>query len=189
MKSMLPSPREAGHRSRGNFHHPESTTSLAFFRYERYNTRVMAGETKNFWEDRDLSELTREQWEQLCDGCGRCCLVKLEDADTGQLDYTSVACRLLNVETCRCRHYDERWELADDCVILTPDTIAELDWLPSTCAYRRLAQGMPLPAWHPLITGTTESVHAAGISVKNRVISEEYVADDDFENFITPTLR
>jgi uncharacterized cysteine cluster protein YcgN (CxxCxxCC family) len=147
------------------------------------------GPTERFWEGRALSELTREQWERLCDGCGRCCLVKLEDDDTGEVEYTSVACRHLDLESCRCRRYGVRWELAEDCMILTPDTLVELDWLPTTCAYRLLAANQPLPSWHPLLTGDPGSVHRAGISLRGRAISEDYVHEDDLDDFVSHALR
>jgi uncharacterized cysteine cluster protein YcgN (CxxCxxCC family) len=128
--------------------------------------------TAPFWKEKTLSEMTPAEWESLCDGCGQCCLHKLEDADTGELLITEVACRLLDVQTCRCRHYAERLRYVPDCIHLTAAKIHEFHWLPPTCAYRLLAEGRDLPDWHPLITGTAESVHRAGISVQSWAISE-----------------
>ena len=131
-----------------------------------------------FWRDKSLHELSAEEWEALCDGCGRCCLHKLEDEDTGELYFTNVACRLLDLTTCRCREYGRRAELVPDCLILTPSCSELFTQLPSTCAYRLLAEGLPLPPWHPLVSGDANSVHHAGISVKDKVVSEEYIHSD-----------
>jgi hypothetical protein len=125
-----------------------------------------------FWQTKRLADMTREEWESLCDGCGKCCLHKLQYEDTGDVHYTDVACRLLNLATCRCSQYDKRQKLVPDCVALRPDRLLELSWMPSTCAYRLLARGRPLPSWHPLVTGDKESVHAAGQSVRGRAIPE-----------------
>jgi uncharacterized cysteine cluster protein YcgN (CxxCxxCC family) len=129
----------------------------------------------DFWKRKPLVELTSAEWEALCDGCGRCCLHKLEDEDTGELYFTNVACRLLDLRTCRCREYARRVELIPDCLILSPSNLELFKQLPSTCAYRLLAEGRPLPDWHPLITGDVDSVHSAGISVRGKVVSEEYI--------------
>jgi uncharacterized cysteine cluster protein YcgN (CxxCxxCC family) len=128
-----------------------------------------------FWERKSLAELDAEEWEQLCDGCGRCCLLKLEDTDSGAVAYTSVACRLLDVERVRCSDYERRRRRVPDCVVLDADTVAATDWLPATCAYRLRAQGLPLPDWHPLVSGNPQSVREAGISVAGRVFSERFV--------------
>ena len=136
-----------------------------------------------------MAELTPEEWEALCDGCGKCCLVKLEDADTGQVEYTNVACRLLDDATCRCSQYDIRKSLVPDCVVMTPETIeASSYWLPSTCAYKRLYEGDALPDWHPLLTSDPTSVHTAGISVQNRTVPEFEVDEDDLEDYVTEGL-
>jgi uncharacterized cysteine cluster protein YcgN (CxxCxxCC family) len=130
------------------------------------------GEVAPFWE-RPLADLNREQWEDLCDGCGKCCLHKLEDEDTGRIYFTSVACRLLNVETAQCKDYRNRRASVPDCLRLTPDIAGELEWLPESCAYRLRAKDLPLPEWHHLISGDREAVHRAGASVAGKVISED----------------
>jgi uncharacterized cysteine cluster protein YcgN (CxxCxxCC family) len=137
-----------------------------------------------FWK-KPLTALTRAEWEQLCDGCGRCCLVKLEDEDTGAIHYTDVACRLLEAGTCRCRNYGRRRERVPDCVKLTPQNLKAIPWLPPTCAYRLRAEGRDLAWWHPLISGDPESVHRAGVSVRGRIGAlEEEVAEDDLPDHI-----
>lgn len=136
-----------------------------------------------FWRKKTLSEMSPEEWESLCDGCGKCCLVKLQDADlpmnTPEVDYTDVACRLLDCEACRCTDYANRREKVDDCVVLSPDNIAMLKWMPSTCAYRLLREGRDLFWWHPLVSGDPNTVHEAGISVRGRVVSETLVRDEE----------
>lgn len=128
-----------------------------------------------FWEDKHLDELSNAEWEALCDGCARCCMVKLEDADSGELHHTNVACHLLDRDTCRCRDYTHRRQRVPVCLDVRPLDEEKLAQLPSTCAYRCLAEGHPLPAWHPLISGTPESVHDAGISMRGRCFSEENI--------------
>lgn len=137
-----------------------------------------------FWQRKTLAEMTPEEWEALCDGCGKCCLVKLEDPDSGGVDYTNVACRLLDIGTCRCTDYPARRTLVPDCITLCPESIATLDFMPSTCAYRRLSEGKSLAWWHPLVSGDPESVHAAGISVRGRAVPETEVADAELEDHI-----
>lgn len=138
----------------------------------------------SFWKDKTLEQMTDAEWESLCDGCARCCLVKLEDADTGEVHYTSLVCDLLDVERCRCTQYPRRHELVPDCIEFTPDLAATLGWLPDTCAYRLLAEGLDLPAWHPLVSGRPESVHEAGISVRGRVIPVRMVPEDEHEDHV-----
>jgi uncharacterized cysteine cluster protein YcgN (CxxCxxCC family) len=125
-----------------------------------------------FWKAKTLADMSREEWESLCDGCGRCCLHKLRDDDTGELAFTNVACRLLDLATCRCRNYADRTDYVPDCVTLTPQTLAEIDWLPPSCAYVRLARGQNLAWWHPLVSGDPDSVHRAGVSVAGRAVDE-----------------
>ena len=128
--------------------------------------------------------MNHEEWESLCDGCGLCCLVKIEDEETGIVYNTTVACKQLAIEGCRCRDYKNRLKEASMCIQLTLENLPRFDWLPETCAYRRLFKGEPLPEWHPLITGNRDSVHDAGISVKWFAQSEEYIHPDQLEDFI-----
>jgi uncharacterized protein len=125
-----------------------------------------------FWKTKRLDQMTAEEWESLCDGCGRCCLHKLRDIDTHALAFTNVACRLLDLGTCRCRDYGHRLRRVPDCVQLSPSALAEIDWLPPSCAYRRLAEGKDLAWWHPLVSGDPDTVHRAGVSVRGRVVGE-----------------
>ncbi|MBM3502333.1 MAG: YcgN family cysteine cluster protein [Alphaproteobacteria bacterium] len=129
-----------------------------------------------FWRRKKLSELSASEWELLCDGCGKCCLVKLGDGARG-VDYTDVACRLLNTHTCRCRDYEARQRLVADCVVLTSRNVRRLNWMPSTCAYRLVAEGKDLYWWHHLISGSKRTIHEAGMSVRGRVISEREAGD------------
>lgn len=131
---------------------------------------------EKFWEQ-PLASLDREEWEALCDGCGKCCLHKLEDEETGELHATNVACRLLDRSTCRCSNYKLRRVFVPDCVRLDATTLGTIPWLPSTCAYRLRAEGEPLEAWHYLLSGDRESVHRAGISVRGWTISETDAGD------------
>ena len=128
-----------------------------------------------------LDQMAREQWESLCDGCGRCCLQKFQDLKTGKVTYTWVSCYLLDTQACHCTAYDQRTRLVPDCLVLTPDMIPRLRWLPRTCAYRRLAEGKDLADWHPLVSGDSDSVHRAGISVRDKAISEVYVNPEDVD--------
>jgi hypothetical protein len=131
----------------------------------------------SFWIDTPLQALTATQWEALCDGCGLCCMHKFEDADTGEMLYTSVACRLFDDADCRCRDYGKRLLKVADCLNLRSFTVDQMRWMPATCAYRLRAEGRPLPAWHPLLTGDAETVHAAGISMRGRSIPEDAVPE------------
>jgi uncharacterized protein len=125
-----------------------------------------------FWKTKTLEQMTPDEWESLCDGCGRCCLHKLRDTETEALSYTNVACHLLDLKRCRCRDYTHRTKRVPDCVNLTPATVREVDWLPPSCAYRRVAEGKGLAWWHPLVSGDPDTVHAAGVSVRGRAIDE-----------------
>lgn len=138
-----------------------------------------------FWERVPLQNLAPKEWEALCDGCGKCCLNKLEDEDTGEVALTRVACRLLDGETCRCGQYDIRKTLVPECIVLTPATIADVAyWLPETCAYKLLWEGKPLFDWHPLVSGDPETVHAAGVSVRGWTVPEFEVDEEDWEDHI-----
>ena len=145
-------------------------------------TRDHGPKTKNtsapFWQTTDLSDMTPEQWESLCDGCAKCCLVKLQDFDSDDVAYTDVACRLLDLDTCRCTDYPNRQRLVPNCVALSPANIAALNWMPSTCAYRLLAEGDDLLWWHPLVSGQADTVRLAGISAHNRMVSETAIPTD-----------
>ncbi len=135
-----------------------------------------------FWEVKSLSEMTSSEWESLCDGCGRCCLNKLENEETGEVFHTDVACRLLDPDTCRCASYDDRKRYVPDCQILTFRNLKKYSWLPATCAYRLLDEGDTLYWWHPLVSGDPDTVHTAGISVRGRIVSERDT--DDLENHV-----
>lgn len=143
---------------------------------------------KDFWKNKQLSEMTLEEWEALCDGCGVCCLYKVEDEDTGEVDLTNIACRFLDLECIRCQLYDERKQAMPTCIKLTPSKVEKLQWLPETCAYRLIIKGNPLPSWHPLESGDTESVHRAGISVRNKVIPESMVDLNHIEDYVIEDL-
>lgn len=140
----------------------------------------------SFWKTKKLTEMTTEEWESLCDNCGKCCLHKLEDEDTGQIAFTRVACRLLDLDSCRCTRYSERTCVVPECIDLQQHDFAEYKWLPASCAYRLLSDGKPLPAWHPLISGNAESVRHARISVSAYAVKEQDV--DDLEDYIIDWL-
>ena len=137
-----------------------------------------------FWETQTLSQMSQAQWESLCDGCGHCCLNKIEDEDTDEIFVTNVACHMLDIETCQCRDYPHRIEQVFTCLQLGPDQKQLFRYLPETCAYRCLDEGRPLPDWHPLLTGDKDSVHQAGISVKAYAVSEEFIHPDQLPNHI-----
>lgn len=141
-------------------------------------------QSRPFWQVKRLDEMSREEWESLCDGCARCCLNKLEDWDTGEIIWTNVSCSLLDDQSCRCRDYENRLETVPDCVPLDPEKVHTLTWLPPTCAYRLLDEGYDLYWWHPLVSKDPNTIHQAGISVRGKVVSEEGMAVEDYEKHI-----
>lgn len=143
-------------------------------------------DSEPFWKRKSLEEMTPSEWEQLCDGCGRCCLVKLEDEDNGDIYLTRLACGLLNVRSCKCRDYENRFSKMPDCLSIDVSRARELPWLPATCAYRVVAEGRDLAWWHPLISGSPDTVHAAGISVRSFAMSERRVKAENYMRYIIP---
>lgn len=141
-----------------------------------------------FWEHKSLDEMNREEWEALCDGCGRCCLLKIEDQDSCELFYTNVICEYHDNEKGCCTHYRDRSLLVPDCIKVTPEVARMEKWLPDSCAYRLLAEGRPLFDWHPLISGNKDSVYKAGMSVRDKVISEQYVHPDELPEHLVHWL-
>ena len=139
---------------------------------------------KPFWETKTLEEMSTAEWEALCDGCGRCCLNKLEDEDTGEIVLTRLACALLDIGQCRCSDYPNRFAKMPDCINLTPEKVRSLTWLPATCGYRRVKEGRGLAWWHPLVSGDPETVHQAGISVRGFARSEKGVKEHNFVRYI-----
>jgi uncharacterized cysteine cluster protein YcgN (CxxCxxCC family) len=134
----------------------------------------------NYWRHKSLEEMSAAEWEALCDGCGKCCISKLEDEDTGEIHWTSVGCRLFDAEACRCVDYPNRLAQVPDCVGLTPEKVRAIPWLPSTCAYRLVAEGRDLYWWHHLVSGSRETVHLAGMSMRGKVTANETeLADTD----------
>jgi hypothetical protein len=139
-----------------------------------------------FWKSKPLQELSTEEWEALCDGCGRCCLHKLQDEDSDEVFYTRVACRLLDLTTGRCRHYSQRQKLVSDCLVLGPHALAALQWLPKTCAYRLRAEGKPLPAWHPLNSGREIPADAEISACAFAIAEDDLTHPDDLEDHLIP---
>jgi uncharacterized cysteine cluster protein YcgN (CxxCxxCC family) len=135
--------------------------------------------TRPFWEVKSLSQMTVREWESLCDGCGLCCLVRFEDEETGEIIPTRVHCKLFDPDACRCNDYANRKRYVPDCIKLTPHNIEALEWMPMSCAYRRIHEGRGLADWHPLVSGDPESVHEAGVSVRGQTISESALEDPD----------
>lgn len=141
-------------------------------------------DTKPFWEVKPLEAMSQDEWESLCDGCGQCCLLKVEDEDTSDVYLTRLACRLLDVGSCRCSDYKKRHNRVADCEVITPDNVHELTWLPESCAYRRLAEGRGLAWWHPLVSGDPNTVHEAGVSVRGWARSEKGVRQSAIARYI-----
>lgn len=150
--------------------------------------QVEGAETAPFYERIALEAMSPSQWESLCDGCGRCCLIRLEDDETGATLETCVACKLLDPATGRCSDYANRFARVPGCLQMTPERARRLSWLPETCGYRLVARGEPLPDWHPLRCGDPDRVHAVGVGVAGQVVSERDVHDDDLELFVTDRL-
>ncbi|MGI9475243.1 MAG: YcgN family cysteine cluster protein [Hyphomicrobiaceae bacterium] len=139
---------------------------------------------KPYWQRKRLDELTHREWEQLCDGCGRCCMLKLEDEDTDEIYLTRLSCKLLDIGQCRCTDYNNRHKRVPDCLSLTPEMVQELSWLPETCAYRLVSEGRDLAWWHPLVSGSAETVHAAGISVRDWAMPETAARAEELYKYL-----
>ena len=151
---------------------------------------VREADVTDFWRHKSLEAMSADEWEALCDGCARCCLIKLADDDDGeQVEYTAVRCELLDDRTCRCTRYDARMRLVEDCVQVTPKLARTAKWLPATCAYRRLAEGKDLPIWHPLRSGDANSVFRAGIAIRGRTVSERGVHPSDLECMVVTWVQ
>ena len=144
----------------------------------------MGGQDQAFWRRKTLGEMTQAEWESLCDGCAQCCLIKLEDEDTGYLYHTKLACRLLDIGSCRCGDYENRHTQVPDCIHLTAKNAGTLDWLPVSCAYRLVAEGKDLYWWHPLISGDSATVREAGISISDFARSEGAMSVDEMARFV-----
>lgn len=144
----------------------------------------MAAIVTPFWQRKTMQEMTTEEWESLCDGCGLCCLQKLEDEEDGDIYYTNIACKLLDLDSCQCTNYAERKTFVPDCIQLTPSQVDDFKWLPKTCAYRLVAEGKDLPVWHHLVCENTDAVHVERISYSGRMVSELSVAEDDWEQHL-----
>lgn len=144
-----------------------------------------------FWRTKSLREMNNEEWEALCDGCGQCCLIKLQDEDTEELLHTRLACKLLNIGQCRCTDYANRHERVSDCVVISPESVERLDWLPHSCAYRLVHEGKDLHWWHPLVSGDPHTVHQAGVSVRDWATSEKGVPQHKMDRFVVrdPSIR
>jgi uncharacterized cysteine cluster protein YcgN (CxxCxxCC family) len=145
---------------------------------------ITSGTEAPFWRTKQLEELDPAEWEALCDGCGRCCLLKIEDEESGDCFQTNLSCRLLDLGSCRCKDYANRHDVVSDCIRIDPDAVRRLAWLPSSCAYRRVAEGRDLAWWHPLVSGNPDTVHEAGISVRSIAIRETRVRARNLEKYI-----
>ena len=141
---------------------------------------------EGYWRSKTLDQLSVQEWEALCDGCGKCCLLKLEDEDTGEIFSTDIGCKFLDLDTCKCSHYERRTRVVNDCVKLSPTNIHGLDWLPESCSYRVIARGEDLPDWHHLVSGSQMEIHRLGYSIRGWVISE---SDDCAENAIDRIIQ
>ena len=137
-----------------------------------------------FWKTKSLEEMTASEWESLCDGCGKCCLNKLEDWDTAEIYWTDIGCELLDCNSCRCKNYENRFDVVSDCIQLTPESVRSLGWLPPTCGYRLIAEGADLYWWHPLVSKDKNTVHEAGISIRGRAVEDNGITPDRYENHV-----
>ncbi len=144
----------------------------------------MHPDKKPYWQTKSLNDMTKEEWESLCDGCGICCLEKIQYEDTCEVEYTHVACRHLDISTCLCRDYDNRFTSDVNCAVLTPKTIKQFTWLPVTCAYRIVEEGRELEWWHPLVSGDARTVHDAGISIQDKALPGIHIHPNDLEGYI-----
>ena len=151
---------------------------------DRAEENALVQDGQPFWKVKRLEEMSRAEWESLCDGCARCCMVKLEDEDTGDIYTTRLSCAMLHVRSCQCKNYPERFKLMPDCIEITVEKVRELAWLPASCGYRRVAEGRDLAWWHPLVSGSPETVHEAGISVRAVAMSEKRVKVENYERYI-----
>ena len=142
---------------------------------------MMSPETSPFWETKTLRQMTRHEWEALCDGCGACCLEKRVNMITGLITVFSVGCEYLDVKSCRCTIYKERDVKNPECITITPGNVGRMEWLPQTCAYRLLSEGKDLEWWHPLLSRSPDTVHQAGISIRNRAVSGKFVHPEDLK--------
>ena len=143
---------------------------------------------ERLWEQNPLEELTAEEWEALCDGCGQCCLLKFQDDESGELAVLNLACELLDLHSCRCSDYEHRLERVPECTRLTPELIDQFRWLPHSCAYRRVAEGRKLARWHPLLSGDPERVHRKGISVRSFAVTSRGVPEEEYEDHIIAVI-
>lgn len=147
----------------------------------------MSGDNERYWETKSLAELSQDEWESLCDGCGQCCLIKLEDEDTGEVYRTNVSCQLLDLDSCRCMDYGHRFEKVPECVQVSLEKTDQFEWMPETCAYRLLYEGKPLFDWHPLLS--TDKTVEIPVSVKHIAISEEYIHPSQYEDHIAELIK
>lgn len=145
---------------------------------------VSDGEPKPFWETKRLQDMSPAEWDSLCDGCGQCCLNKIEDEDTGKIFLTRLACSLLDIGSCRCKDYENRFARMPDCLSIDMKAVKKLRWLPESCAYRRLHEGRGLAWWHPLVSGDPESVHQAGVSVRSWARSDKGIPESEIARYI-----
>ena len=138
----------------------------------------------NFWETKNLIDMNENEWESLCDKCGKCCVIKLEDFDTQEVHYTNVSCKLLCEKSASCKDYKNRKSIVSDCIILSPNNLKDLKWMPETCAYKLLNEGKELPYWHPLLSGNDKEIVNSGNSVKNRVTNEIKIKIKNLPDYI-----